>query len=78
MKNEKIKIYEPTIAPKLRKQRIEAGFTQQQVSDLTQIPQSILTRFETGSRIPSCEQLAILADFYCVSVDWLLGTKGGK
>lgn len=76
--SEKIKVYTNGIANKLKKTRITSGYTQKQVSIYTDIPQCTLARFETGDRIPSCEQIAHLADFYCISVDWLLGTKGGK
>lgn len=71
-------MYTESLAPKLKKIRKEAGFTQQQVSDYTNIAQSTIARFETGERIPDSEQLAILADFFEISTDWLLGTKGGK
>ena len=40
------------------------------------ITQSVLARYETGKLEPNIEILGILADFYGVSVDWLLGTKG--
>lgn len=71
-------MYTESLAPKLRKIRQDSGFTQQQVSIYTSISQSTIARFETGNRIPDSEQLAILADFYEVSTDWLLGTKGGQ
>lgn len=71
-------MYTESLAPKLKKIREETGYTQQQVSNYTNIPQCTIARFEKGYRIPDCEKLAILADFYSVSTDWLLGTKGGK
>lgn len=71
-------MYTESFASKLKSARKETGYTQNQVADLTNINRSALAKYETGYLEPSIETLGILADFYCVSVDWLLGTKGGK
>ena len=71
-------MYCESLPHKLKKARNDTGFTQREVAKETGIPQPTIARFETGLRMPSVEQLAILADFYLVSVDWLLGTKGTK
>ena len=36
------------------------------------IEQALLSKYETGERIPPTETLVILADFYHVSLDYLL------
>lgn len=36
------------------------------------------TNWEIGRTQPDIESLGILADFYGVSVDWLIGTKGDQ
>lgn len=71
-------MYKETFGKKLRQARVEAGYTQQQIEDITQIKKNRLSRYENGEREPDIETLAKLADFYEVSVDWLLGTKGNN
>ncbi|MDE6913371.1 MAG: helix-turn-helix domain-containing protein [Lachnospiraceae bacterium] len=61
---------------KLKKARKDIGFTQVEVCKELNIPQSTLANYETGRTQPDLETLAKLADFYEVSIDWLLGTKG--
>ena len=69
-------MYVEGFASKLKKARNNTGFTQREVAKETGITQSVLARYETGKLEPNIEILGILADFYGVSVDWLLGTKG--
>ncbi len=71
-------MYIETFANKLKKARRDSGFTQDEVEKETKIPRSTLAGYEIGRTQPDLETLGILADFYEVSVDWLLGTKGGK
>ena len=67
-------MYRETLPQKLKKARIEAGYTQQQVAKITGISQAIISNIENGNREPSIENLGILIDFYEVSADWILGT----
>lgn len=67
-------MYTENFAEKIKKARTNAGYTQQQVADSTGISRNVICRIETGVREPNLEKLGILADFYEVSVDWLLGT----
>ncbi|MBD5451284.1 MAG: helix-turn-helix transcriptional regulator [Lachnospiraceae bacterium] len=69
-------MYKESFVDRIKKARIDAGYTQNQVAEITGISQPILSNLETGEREPSLENLGVLADFYEVSVDWLLGTKG--
>ena len=70
------KMYIESFPSKIKKARIDTGFTQREVAKELNIPQPTIARFETGERFPDIEKLGLLADFYGVSVDWLLGTKG--
>lgn len=54
----------------LRKSR---GYTQIAVQMKTGIEQALLSKFENGERIPPTETLLRLADFYNVSIDYILG-----
>lgn len=69
-------MYRETFPQKIKKAREETGFTQREVAKEVNLPQSTIAKYETGNLEPSLETLGILADFYGVSVDWLLGTKG--
>ncbi len=53
----------------LRKNR---GYTQIAVQMKTGIEQALLSKFENGERIPPTETLIRLADFYDVSIDYIL------
>lgn len=53
----------------LRKSR---GYTQISVQMQTGIEQALLSKFENGERIPPTETLLRLADFYDVSIDYIL------
>lgn len=67
-------MYRETLPQKIKKARLEAGYTQQQVAKITGISQAIISNIENGNREPSIENLGILIDFYEVSADWVLGT----
>lgn len=69
-------MYAESFPAKLKKARENTGFNQQEVANETKISQSQISKYETGALEPDLEKLGILADFYGVSVDWLLGTKG--
>jgi transcriptional regulator with XRE-family HTH domain len=46
--------------------------TQIAVQMATGIDQALLSKYETGDRTPTTENLVILADLYGVSIDYLL------
>ena len=56
----------------LKKLRKSHGYTQISVQMKTGIEQALLSKFETGERIPPTETLLKLADFYNVSIDYIL------
>ena len=56
----------------LRKLRLKTGLTQIALQMKTGIEQSIMSKFENGERIPPTETLVTLADFYGVSIDYIL------
>jgi len=66
-------MYKENLPSRLKKARADAGYTQRQVADIVNIRQSKIAMLETGRIEPDIESLGILADFYYVSVDWLLG-----
>ncbi len=56
----------------LRLLRKSRGYTQIALQMKTGIEQSLLSKYETGERVPPTETLLILADFYNVSIDYIL------
>jgi len=71
-------MYYETFPIKIKKARNLTGFTQREVAAETGIRQSTLAQYETGKLQPDIEKLGILADFYGVSTDWLIGTQGNN
>lgn len=69
-------MYYESFPSKLKRARENTGFTQRDIEKETGIKQPTLAGYETGRTQPDLETLGILADFYGVSVDWLLGTRG--
>ncbi len=56
----------------LKELRKSKGYTQIAVQMKTGIEQALLSKFENGERIPPTETLICLADFYDVSIDYIL------
>lgn len=56
----------------LRVLRKEKGYTQLAVQMKTGIEQALLSKYETGDRVPPTETLLQLAEFYGVSIDYIL------
>ena len=52
--------------------RVIKDYTQLKVQMETGINQSVLSKYEQGSMVPTGENLIILAKFYKTSVDFLL------
>ena len=57
---------------RFRMLRKEKGLSQIALQNAVHIDQSTLSRYETGERLPTAENLLILAEFYGVSTDFLL------
>lgn len=62
-----------TFAERLKETRIDRGFTQMQVSQATGMSILGYQRYEYGSREPAFNKLVALADFFDVSIDYLVG-----
>ena len=57
---------------RLKELRKSRGYTQISLQMQTGIEQSLLSKFENGDRIPPTETLMRLAEFYNVSIDYIL------
>ena len=58
--------------------RIERGMTQLSLQMKTGIDQALLSKYESGERVPTVENLIILADYFHTSLDYLMGRTGVK
>ena len=58
---------------RLRDLREDADLTQRQVGEAINVPQRTYAYYESGQRMLPPQVLCALADFYHVSVDYLLG-----
>ena len=56
----------------LRKLRKEQQLTQVALQMETGIEQALLSKYENGERVPPTETLILLADYYNVSIDYIL------
>ena len=57
---------------RLKELRKGRGYTQISLQMQTGIEQALLSKFENGERVPPTETLIRLADFYDVSIDYIL------
>ena len=59
--------------PRLRDLREDADLSQKQIAEILHIQQTVYSRYERGYQTIPVEHLLVLADYYHVSVDYLLG-----
>lgn len=69
----------PFTGERLRWLRDKNGISQQVVGDTVEVDQTAISQYERGQCMPSPETLQKLADYFDVSLDYLLGrTKERK
>lgn len=71
-------MYKEVFALRIKQIRNELSLTQGQVSRDTGIDQSRISKYESGELQPDLEKLGKLANYYEVSIDWLLGNPYGN
>lgn len=62
----------------IKYQRESNGYSQRELSKLTGIKQQNISRWENNQAIPSIENCEILADFYGITIDELIGRDTKK
>lgn len=55
--------------------RIRKNLTQADVANALGVSSVVYSRYESGTRQPSIDTIVQLADFFCVTVDYLLGRQ---
>lgn len=63
---------------RLRDLREDMDMNQNQIAELLHTSQTVYSRYERGFRTIPIEHLLILADFYNVSTDYILGRTNNK
>ncbi len=58
--------------------RVDRGITQTQLAEATGLPQNTISWIENDKGIPNIYQCKLLADFYGISIDELIGRDTGK
>ena len=66
--NEKNRYY-----PRLKTLRIGAGLNQTEVAELLNVQQNQYSRYERGERELPMHQFIVLAEYYNVSLDYMVG-----
>ena len=56
--------------------RQDKGLTQKQLGKVLSVSTGTISNYENGVHYPDLEKLVILADYFQVSTDYLLGRKG--
>ena len=63
---------------RLRDLRLESHTTQTDIAEMLGITQQAYAHYENERRLPNVQMLCLLADYYNVSVDYLLGRTDEK
>ena len=58
---------------RLKELRTERNITQQELGKLVNMSKMAISHWESGHSEPSIGQLILLSDYFCVSVDYLVG-----
>lgn len=67
-----------SVSTNLKKLRTEKGLTQEELSKNLNINRATYAHYETGRREPDIETLKLLAKYFNVSVDYLLGNSDDR
>lgn len=65
-------------AERLRELRKSRGKTQQDLADLLNIRRSTYGEYERGVILPPTDKIQVLANYFNVTVDWLIGKEETK
>lgn len=65
----------PKLKERIKKLRKEKGLTQKELANELNVSRPTITCYETGKRTPDKERLLEIANFFNVSVDYLLGNE---
>lgn len=61
-----------TFGQRIRKLRIAARLSQEELAELVDVSRQAVSRWENGSSYPRIEKLVLLSQLYAVSLDYLM------
>lgn len=62
-------------AERLKELRISENLSQRKLAELTNLSPSAIKQWENESRVPNAEAVVVLAKYFDVSADYLLGLE---
>jgi transcriptional regulator with XRE-family HTH domain len=62
-----------TFADRLKEERIQKNLTQTELAKTLYLGQTSVSKYESGKQIPEMPTLQKIADFFEISIDYLLG-----
>lgn len=62
-----------TCKERIKELRINKGLTQKQLAEETRLSERGIQNYELGERVPTLQAAIALADFFDVSLDYLVG-----
>lgn len=65
-------------AQRLRELRTKKGYSQSELAHKLNVAKSTVSMLEVGSRKPSMDMMQLIADFFNVDLDYLLGKEIGS
>ena len=63
----------PNQSDRVYQQENDTKQTQRELQELAQLPETLVSQYESGHRVPSLQNAIKLADALGVSLDWLVG-----
>lgn len=63
-------------AERMRTERAKRDVTQDEMAEFLGIDRTAISQYESGSRTPTIDRAAIIAEKLGVSIDWLMGLHG--
>lgn len=66
------------IKDRLKELRAESGMSQKELALALRLSPSTIAMYETGHRVPDAETLKKIADYFQITVDYLLGRTNAR
>ncbi|WP_227851829.1 helix-turn-helix domain-containing protein [Clostridioides sp. ES-S-0123-01] len=67
-----------TLQDRIKEERLKLGLNQVELAKKFNVTKQTVSNWESGNRIPDTLMLTKLADFFCISVDSLLGRTNNE
>ena len=61
------------LAKRIRELRIERGLSHAELAETLNLNETLITNWENGGQAPRIKNLILLADYFDVTIDYLIG-----